>query len=259
MSGANFASLHGGMLQRSDLPAEKAAHPKKVSVPDGVYGATGVAHHLSDEIVSKKVIGVDRRDALPSKADGPNKPKKFPAKETEASTGLAGTQVERANEPVALSPVFKSRGPLQMPASGSKSSRLVQALRGEPAAHQGPLSGTENENRPSEDDRNKPALPFKRGFGRLQTGDTVSSERNQPAETRKMDNFFASTANQDTPRATTPATEEKPKRKALTVRLLPGEYRRLKGAGAFLDRTSQDILVSAMDEYLKQLGFTHEK
>jgi hypothetical protein len=30
-------------------------------------------------------------------------------------------------------------------------------------------------------------------------------------------------------------------------------------AGAFLERTSQDILVSAMDEYLKQLGFGKEK
>lgn len=302
MSGANFASLHGGMLQRSDLPAEKAAHPKKVSTPDGVYGATGVANHLSDEITTKKVVGVDRRDALPSKFGGRDRQNKIPTKELDASSDLSKTPINRssppadqppvrANPPVAMNPpvpanppvaanppaaanlptpeptskgplqIPTSRGPLQAPAPASKSSRLVQALRGVPATHLGTPEDTTDEDLPAADHRSKSALPFQRGFGRQKpdVADLIKA-----AQTADIGTPPTSVTQENTPQDATPSlgvltAREKTKRKALTVRLLPSEYSRLKRAGTFLDRTSQDILVSAMDEYLKQLGFTHEK
>lgn len=95
-------------------------------------------------------------------------------------------------------------------------------------------------------------LPFERGLARKLAGGGATNGA------AKVGEFLSAVASKTT-RHKQAAPEITLKRKALTVRLLPRDHRRIRAAGAFMNRTSQDIMVSAMDEYLNQLGFTNQE
>jgi hypothetical protein len=216
MTGANFAALHAGMMQRADRPAEDAAAPAKLSIRDGIYGAKSHAGDLANGHAN-------------------------------AAVGAQPGTTPNDLDPAALAPPSWRKDRI-----GPKPDWLAPQKRLDATvAATGRADGSTVTTDPVV--RQIPRVPLKSSFGKKPTADAQGNEATQ-------DGTNAGGAVQDTHLSgkETPAPQ-KPKRKALTVRLQPHEHRRLKVASAFLDRTCQDIFMSAVDEYLKQLGFAKEQ